>query len=129
MWRDKVNQIRKEKGFSTQMLSERTPSRIAHETISRALKSTNGTDSPRIDTISEICTALGVEVWEIFYNGDKDYATLHAELTALKNERDALIAENAVLKDKTATMRDKIDELKDDLITLQKYCIKLTSNK
>ena len=129
MWRDKVNQIRKEKGFSTQMISERTPSRIAPETISRALKPNNGTDSPRIDTISEICTALGVEVWEIFYNGDKDFVTLHAELTALKNERDALVADNAVLRDRVASMRDKNDELKDDLIALQKYCIKLTSNK
>lgn len=129
MWRDKVNQIRKEKGFSTQMISERTPSRIASETISRALKPNNGTDSPRIDTISEICTALGVEVWEIFYNGDKDFVTLHAERTALKNERDALVAENAVLRDRVASMRDKNDELKDDLIALQRYCIKLTSNK
>ena len=129
MWRDNVNQIRKEKGFSTQMISERTPSHIAAETISRVLKPNNGTDSPRIDTITEICTALGVEVWEIFYTGDKSFAASQAEITILKNERDALVAENAVLRDKVAAMRNKIDELKDDLITLQKYCIKQNSNK
>lgn len=129
MWRDKINEIRKEKGLTTQMISERTPSHIAPETIGRALKSTHGTDSPRIDTILEICAALGIEAWEIFYIGDKSFVSLQAELAALRSERDTLVAENAVLKDKTATMRDKIDELKDDLITLQKYCIKLHSNK
>ena len=129
MWRDKINEIRKEKGLTTQMISERTPSHIAPETIGRALKSTHGTDSPRIDTILEICAALGIEAWEIFYIGDKSFAASQAEITILKNERDALVAKNAVLKDKVAAMRDKIDELKDDLITLQKYCIKQNSNK
>lgn len=128
MWRDKINEIKKEKGLSTQMISERTPSHIAPETISRALKSSKGTDSPRIDTLTEICTALGVEVWEIFYMGDKSFVVLQAELAALKTERDALVAENAVLNDKVATMRDKIDTLKDEIIALHNYYIKLKPN-
>ena len=104
------------------MISERTPSHIAVETINRAL-SKSSTDYPRLDTLEEICIALEVELWEIFYMGDKSFVLLQAEILSLKAERDALVAENAILNNKVETLRDKNDALKDEIIATHKYYI------
>lgn len=125
MWRDKLIEIRKEKGFTIKMIADRTPSHITEETITRTLNARKGTDSPRLDTLEGICSALGVELWEIFYSGDKNLAYLQAEIASLKAERDELLAENAIAKNKIDTLRDKVDSLKDEIIATHNYYIKL----
>ena len=124
MWRDRVNEIRKEKGISIKMLSEK--SGITEETLTRILSVKHvKTDSPRISTISDVCRAIEVEVWEIFYTGEKSLVNLQAEIAVLRSERDALISENGTLKDKVESLRDKVDVLKDEIINTHNHYIKI----
>ena len=123
MWRDKLIEIKKEKGITTKMMSER--SGITVETITRILNSQHAkTESPRIDTIIDLCNALEVDIWEIFYMGDKSFVSLQAEISTLKSERDILLAENGALKAKVELLRDKVDSLKDEIISTHNYYIR-----
>lgn len=119
MYRCKLEEIIKEKGISNKQLSEE--SGVSTDTISRIIHPENpDKDSPRVNTLEDICEVLGVELWEIFYLGDRSFVSLQAEIATLKAERDALVAENAILNDKVGTLRDKVDDLKDDLIAALK---------
>ena len=127
MYRDRLDEIRKAKGFSNKKWSEE--SGISIDTIARVVHPENPEkDSPRITTLEELCRPLGVELWEIFYLGGNSLVTLQAEILSLKAERDALIAENGVLKNKVETLRDKVDSLKDEVIATHNYYIKKKSN-
>ena len=127
MYRDKIEEFRNAKGISHKKLSEQ--SGVSLDTIGRIIHPENPEkDSPRVNTLEDICEALGVELWEIFYIGDRSFVDLQAELTALKTEHDALIAENAVLKAKVETLRDKVDNLKDDIIATHNYYNKIKTN-
>lgn len=114
MWRDKLIEIKTEKGISSKMISEKTG--LSVETIQRLLSHHAKTDAPRIDTIADVCNALGVEMWEVFYLGDKSFVDLQAELATVKAERDSLLAENGALKEKNEALRDKVDSLTDVII-------------
>ena len=95
------------------------------DTINRIVNSKKDKkESPRLDTIEDLCAGLGVEVWEIFYLGDKSLVSLQAEINALKAERDALVAENAVLRDKIDTLKDNLDALKDEFIAVCSHYIR-----
>ena len=123
MWRDKLIEIKKEKGVSTRMIAER--SGLTVETVHRILNGKDDVkDSPRLNTIFDVCNALGVDVWEIFYFGDKSFLDLQTEIAVLKSERDELLAESAIQKDKIETLRNKVDELKDQIIDVHNYYIK-----
>lgn len=127
MWRDRLIEIKKEKNITTKMWSE--ASGLPVDTINRIINSRKEKkESPRIDTIEDLCAGLGVEVWEIFYLGDRSLVSLQAEINTLKTERDALVAENALAKDKIETLKDKIDSLKDEIIAVHNYYIKQKSN-
>ena len=127
MYRDKLEEIRKEKGLSTKMWSEL--SGVSVDTINRIRNPEHPEkDSPRINTLEDLCKPLGVELWEIFYIGDKSFVSLQAEIISLKSERDTIIAENGALKDKVDTLRDKVDSLKDEIITLHNYYINRSTN-
>lgn len=120
MYRDKLEEIRKEKRITNKKWSEE--SGVSIDTIARIIHPENPIkDSPRVNTLEDLCKPLGVELWEIFYLGDKSLVALQAEINSLKAERDALIADNAVLKDKIGTLTDKVDSLKDDLIDTHNY--------
>lgn len=128
MWRDRLNEIKKEKGITTKMMSEK--SGLPAETITRVLNPKHSkTEYPRLDTLSDICNALGVELWEVFFTGEKSLVLQQAEITSLKSERDALIAENSALKDKVEVLRDKVDSLKDEIIAVHNYYIKHNNKK
>ena len=115
MWRDRLIEIKKQKGISTKTMSER--SGLSTETITRILNSQNNkTEDPRLSTISDLCNALEVELWEVFYMGDQSLVTLQAEISTLKAERDNLLSENGALKDKVETLRDKVDSLTDVIV-------------
>lgn len=127
MYRDKLEEIRKEKHITHKKWSE--DSGVSIDTISRIIHPDNPIkDSPRVNTLEELCKVLGVELWEIFFVGDKSLVSLQAEIVTLKAERDALIAENGALKDKVENLREKIDVLKDEIINTHKHYIKIQSN-
>lgn len=126
MYRDRLGEIIKEKAIPLKELSEL--SGVSVDTIKRIIHPENPLkDSPKVNTLEDICKVLGIEIWEVFYLGDRSFVSLQAEIAALKDERDALVAENAILKDKVDHLKDKVDSLKDDLIDTHKYYNKLKS--
>ena len=128
MYRDRLEEIRKEKNITNKKWAEE--SGVSIDTIARITHPENPEkDSPRVNTLEDLCKPLGVELWEIFYMGDKSFVSLQAELLALKAERDALLVENGALKDKVETLRDKVDSLKDELIDTHNYYIKRGSKE
>ena len=125
MYRDRLEELRKEKGLSNKKWSEE--SGVSLDTISRIIRPENPEkDSPRVNTLEDLCEVLGVELWEIFYVGNTSLVALQAEINLLKSERDSLLAENAVLKEKNDTLRDKVDALKDDIIATHNYYNKIS---
>lgn len=123
MYRDRLEELRNEKRITNKEWSKE--SGVSIDTINRILHPENPEkDSPRVNTLEDLCKVLGVELWEIFYIGDKSLVVLQAEINSLKAERDALVADNAVLKDKNDAYRDKIDALKDEIIAVHSYYIK-----
>ena len=123
MYRDKLEEIRLEKKVSNRKWSE--DSGVSLDTISRIIHPQNpDKDSPKVNTLEDLCRALGVEVWEIFYTGNTSLVSLQVEIESLKAERDALIAENGALKSMVETLRDKNDALKDEIIATHNYYIK-----
>ena len=120
MYRDRLEELRKEKGMSHKKWSDE--SGVSIDTINRITHPERpDKDSPRVNTLEDLCRALGVELWEIFYIGDKSLVSLQAEINSLKSERDNLIAENSVLKNKVETLRDKVDSLTDAIISIHNY--------
>jgi transcriptional regulator with XRE-family HTH domain len=127
MYRCRLEELRKEKGLSYKKWSEE--SGVSIDTIARITHPENpDKDSPRVNTLEDLCKPLGVELWEIFYMGDRSFVSLQAEIVSLKAERDNLVAENAILKEKVDTLKDKVDTLKDEIISTHNYYIKLNSN-
>lgn len=124
MYRNKLEELRNEKKITNKRWSEE--SGVSIDTISRIIHPENPEkDSPRVNTLEDLCKVLGVELWEIFYMGDRSFVSLQAEILSLKTERDALLAENGALKDKVETLRNKIDNLKDEIISTHNYYNKL----
>jgi transcriptional regulator with XRE-family HTH domain len=123
MYRDRLEEIRKEKGISNKKWAEE--SGVSVDTIDRIIHPENpDKDSPRVNTLENLCKVLGVELWELFYTGDKSLVVLQAEIHSLNAERDALLVENGALKDKVETLRNKVDSLKDEIISTHNYYIK-----
>lgn len=123
MYRDRLEELRKEKGLSNRRWSEE--SGVSLDTINRIIHPENPEkDSPRVNTLVDLCKPLGVELWELFYLGDRSFVSLQAEIATLKAEHDAIVAENGALKDKVETLRDKVDDLKDEIIAVHNYYIK-----
>lgn len=115
MYRNKLDEFRKEKGLSNKQWSEQ--SGVSIDTIQRIIHPENpDKDSAKVNTLEDLCNPLGIELWEIFYIGDKSFVSLQAEIALLKAERDTLIADNAILKSKNDDLRNDIDKLKDKLI-------------
>lgn len=127
-YRDKLLEIKKQKNISTKQWSEE--SGVSIDTITRITHPEHpDKDSPRVNTLEDLCRPLGVELWEIFYLGDRSLVDLQAEINALKSERDALVAENGALKNKIDTLKDKVDSLKDDIIATHHYYNKIKSGE
>lgn len=127
MYRDKLEELMKEKHLTLKIWSEE--SEVSVDTIKRIIHPEHPEkDSPRVNTLEDLCRVLGVELWEIFYMGDKSLVGLQAEIISLKSERDTLIAENGALKDRVEVLRNKVDSLKDEIISLHNYYIKRSSD-
>ena len=127
MYRDRLEELRKEKGISYKKWAEE--SGVSVDTIDRIIHPENPEkDSPRVSTLEELCKVLGVELWEIFYTGEKSLVILNAEILSLKAERDSLLIENGKLNNKVETLRNKVDELKDEIISVHNHYIKQKQN-
>ena len=127
MYRDKLVEFRKEKGITTKQWS--IESGVSIDTINRIIHhDPSDKDSPKVNTLEDLCKPLSKELWEIFYTGNTSLVSQQAEIAALKAERDDLVAENAILKNKVESLRDKNDSLKDEIIATHNYYIKLKSN-
>lgn len=123
MYRCRLEELRKEKGLTNKKWSEE--SGVSVDTIARIIHPENPEkDSPRINTLEDLCKPLGVELWEIFYLGDRSFVSLQSEIVTLKTEHDDLVAENAVLKQKVEALREKNEALKDQIIETHNYYIK-----
>ena len=127
MYRERLEELRKEKHLTYKTWAEE--SEVSVDTITRIIHPEHPEkDSPRVNTLEDLCKPLGVELWEIFYLGDRSFVSLQAEIQSLKIERDALVAENAILKDKIDILKDKVDSLKDELIETHRHYVKLRTN-
>lgn len=123
MYRDRLLELKKKKGITTKEWSE--ISGVSVDTIKRITSAEHiDKESPRVNTLDDLCKALGVDLWEIFYTGDESFFSLVDELTRVRAERDNAIAENALLKEKVDALRDKVDSLKDEVISTHNYYIK-----
>lgn len=130
MYRCKLEELRKGKGLSYKRWAEE--SGISVDTITRIIHPDHpDKDSPRVNTLEDLCKPLGVEVWEIFYLGDHSLVAMQAEIASLKADHDALIIESAVLKEKyeelqqkNEELRDKNDALKDQIIETHTFYMK-----
>ena len=122
MYREKLDEFRREKRITHKKWSEE--SGVSIDTISRIIHPDNpDKDSPKVNTLEDLCKPLGIELWEIFYIGDKSLVSLQAEVNALRAERDSLLIENGALKDKVETLREKVDILKDEIIATHKHYV------
>lgn len=124
MFGNRLEELRKEKGLSHGKWSEE--SGISIDTIRRIThQKESDTYSPSVSVLEDLCKPLGVELWEIFYIGSTSLVALQAEISALKSERDTLVADNAVLGATVEKLRDKVDSLKDELIDTHRHYNKL----
>ena len=115
MYRDRLEEIRKAKNISNKKWAEE--SGVSVDTITRIVHPENPEkDSPRVNTLEDLCEVLGIELWELFYTGETSLVLLQKEIDDLKTERDALIAENGALKREVETLRSKVDTLTDIMI-------------
>lgn len=123
MYRCKLEELRKEKGFSYKRWAEE--SGVSEDTINRIIHpECPEKDSPRVNTLEKLCEPLGMELWEVFYLGDHSLVSLQAEISVLKSEHDDLITENAILKNKVENLRDKCEALKDQIIDIHNFYMK-----
>lgn len=115
MYRDRIEELRKEKGLSYKQLSEL--SGVSLDTLYRIVHPENPEkDSPRINTLDPVCKALGIEVWELFYTGSTSLVVLQSEIATLRLEKEGLIAENATLAEQNRHLNEELGKLKDKLI-------------
>jgi transcriptional regulator with XRE-family HTH domain len=120
VYRDRICEIMKEKGISKKQME--VESGVSVDTLERIVSPDNpDKDSPKVNTIERICKVLGIEIWELFYVGDKSLVGLQAELTALREERDALLADDAALKIRVETLRDEVNRLKDEMLDIFRF--------
>ena len=126
MYRDLLEELRKEKGLSNRRWAEE--SGISLDTIVRIIHPENpDKDSPRVNTLEDLCKPLGIELWELFYIGEHSFVALQAELVSLREERDRLLAETAVQSATIDSLKEKVDSLKDQIIDIHNYYIKKNS--
>ena len=122
MYRDRLEEIRKEKNISNKMWAEE--SGVSMDTITRIIHPEHPEkDSPRVSTLEDLCEVLGIELWELFYTGKKSLVLLQAEIDNLTAERDDLIAENGALKKEVELLKAKVNSLKDIIIDTHNYYI------
>ena len=127
MYRDRLEEFRKEKNITHKKWAEE--SGVSVDTINRITHPENTEkDSPRVNTLEDLCEVLGIELWDLFYTGEKSLVLLQAEVDSLKSERDDLVAENGALKKEVELLKNKVSSLKDIIIDTHNYYIQKNKN-
>lgn len=135
MWLDNLKDLKKQTGMSIKQIAEKT--NLPERTVTRIFS--GDTDNPYVDTLHRIVTTLGGSLDDILADtkmvvGEKNLATLQANVNVITAERDLVTAENAILKDKVVTLTAENDMLKmelkhkDEIIALHNYYNKLKPN-
>lgn len=137
MYRDKLKEIIRARGFSIKQLS--ALSGVSVDTIDSILDTDAVVKySPRISTLEQICAPLGVDVWTLFYSGSENLVELNTTITLLEAERDALRKDlklqvealeviRDVLKEQNEELKSTVESLKDEL--LESYREKLKTKR
>jgi transcriptional regulator with XRE-family HTH domain len=123
MWLNRLKELKKEKGITTQQISAKTG--LPEKTISRILS--GETDNPYVDTLQRIVTALGCSLDDIFADTNVVVATetfaevkenanvAEAELVVITQENNSLKAEITALTHEIELLQKEIQH-KDELI-------------
>ena len=128
MWLEKLKELKKEAGLTAKQIAEMK--NLSEKTVARIFSSE--TDRPYISTLSEIVSALGGSLDDLFEEGiarlaSKDTIELQNDIDRLKAENAMLAAENALLKDKVCVLTTENDllrmklEHKEEIISLHNY--------
>lgn len=128
MWLDNLKELKKSKGMSVKQIADAT--KLPEKTITRIFS--GDTDSPYVDTLHRIVTALGGSLDDILADtkvvvGDRNLAALQNNVVAVTAERDLAAVENAALKDKVAALTAENELLrlklahKEEIIALHNY--------
>lgn len=117
MYRERLDEIRRERGFTKKRWAEE--SGVSIDTIDSILHPDNPDKcSPKVNTLEDLCRPLGIELWEIFYVGEKSLVAMQSELVLLREERDGLIADKAVLDSRVKELDSLVYDLKDELLDI-----------
>ena len=117
MYRERLDEIRRGRGFTKKRWAEE--SGVSIDTIDSILHPDNPDKcSPKVNTLEDLCRPLGVELWEIFYVGEKSLVAMQSELVLLREERDGLIADKAVLDSRVKELDSLVYDLKDELLDI-----------
>lgn len=121
MWLDNLIELKKKSGMSSKQIAEGTF--MPERTVVRIF---NGeTANPSITTLIPIINFLGGSFDEIFADtkaivGDKNLATLQADIDVITAERDSIAAENKILSEKVAVQAKEIELLNIKLMYTEK---------
>lgn len=121
---------KKAQKITPKTISDRTGGHLPERTVSRILS--GETPNPRIDTIIELGTAVGLSPQELFADTNVVAATetlaeIKENVNVVEAERDLILTENEMLKSKNAALTAENELLKkeiqhkDELLALHNY--------
>ena len=114
MFRDRLNEEKKNTGSTAKTMSLRSKLGIPEETISRVLS--GRTSDPGVSTVLDIGDTVGMKPYEIFMDSTlasefRAFIELKSKSEESEAERIRIVAENESLKAINATLTEKIEKL------------------
>lgn len=133
MWLDRIIEEKEKLGLTPKAMSERTGGRLPEKTIIRIL--TGKTEAPRIDTIIDLGSSVGLTPREIFSDtcavvAPVGLVEIKETADVIEAERDLVQRENDMLKAKVSAYEMEIELLKkelqhkEELLAVHNYYIK-----
>lgn len=128
MWLEKLKKLKKETGLTTKQIAEMK--NLSEKTVTRILS--GETDHPYMDTLSDIVSALGGSLDDLFSDTNAriasgDFIEMQNDVNRLTAENGMLAAEIAMLKDKVSVLSSENEilrmklEHKEEIISLHNY--------
>ena len=128
MWLEKLKELKGKSGLTIKQIAEKK--HLSEKTVERIFS--GKTDHPYMDTLSEIVSAIGGSLDDLFSDtharlASGDLITLQNDVDRLNAENGMLSAENAMLKDKVVALSSENDilrtklEHKEEIISLHNY--------
>lgn len=136
MWLENLKELKKKAGKKSKDIAEGTG--LPERTVVRIFS--GETDNPSISTLIPIVNFLGGSLDEIFADtkavvGEKNLATLQADLTSIKAERDSIALDNIMLREKVVEQAKELELLTlklmytEELLATHKYYEKFELSK